>query len=171
MKNKIVRLTAKALLSVSMIGGLFLLNSCGNSSEPKAGETTAPPKSMIADAPKDDGQGLGKFKNVALASLDSKLAAQGKSVFEAKCTACHNPTEVKKVGPGLKGVTERRSGAWIMNMISNPAEMTQKDPTAKDLLGQHLVQMTFQDVSDEQVRQLLEFLRENDKTGSAQAAK
>jgi mono/diheme cytochrome c family protein len=147
------------------------LQGCGNN-EKAATDDGAKPQSMIPDKPKDDGQGIGKFKEITLAALDEKIAAQGKTVFESKCSACHNPTDVKKVGPGLLGVTDRRKPAWILNMITNPQEMTQKDPTAKDLLAQHLTQMTFQDVSDDQAKQLLEYLRMNDKqNGTAQAKK
>lgn len=144
--------------------------SCGNN-EKKNEESSEAPQSMVTEEPKDDGQGIGKFKNITLAALDEKLAEQGKTVFEAKCSACHNNTDVKKVGPGLKGVTERRQPAWILNMITNPAEMTQKDPTAKDLLATHLTQMTFQDVSDDQAKQILEYFRENDHESKEEAKK
>lgn len=158
------------LLSLATVAVLFFINSCGNN-EKKNEESSEAPQSMVQDAPKDDGQGIGKFKNITLAALDAKLAEQGKVVFEAKCSACHNPTDVKKVGPGLKGVTTRRQPAWILNMITNPVEMTQKDPTAKDLLATHLTQMTFQDVNDDQVKQILEYLRQNDAGGAEQAKK
>lgn len=158
MKNRIVSIAAFLAL-VSLIG-------CGNNEEKKNDDVNAP-QSMVQDEPKDNGQGIGKFKNVTLASLDEKIAAQGKTVFEAKCSACHKATEQKVVGPGLKGVTTRRQAAWILNMITNPAEMTQKDPTAKDLLAEHLTQMTFQDVTDEQARQILEYFRLNDNGAAA----
>ena len=158
------------ILTIASATALIFMTSCGNN-EKKTDESTETPQSMVQDAPKDDGQGIGKFKNITLTALDEKLAEQGKVVFEAKCSACHNSTDVKKVGPGLKGVTERRQPAWILNMITNPVEMTQKDPTAKDLLATHLTQMTFQDVSDDQAKQILEYLRQNDASGAEQAKK
>lgn len=154
----------KNLLSLATLAALLFTNSCGNN-EKKTDESTEAPQSMVQDAPKDDGQGIGKFKNITLAAIDEKLAEQGKAVFEAKCYACHRTTDQKIVGPGLKGVTSKQSPAWILNMITNPVEMTQKDPTAKALLAEHLTQMTFQDVSDDQAKQLLEFLRQNDAGG------
>ncbi|WP_295666667.1 cytochrome c [uncultured Mucilaginibacter sp.] len=169
MKKLPMHFTLKPLLAGFFLTALFALSSCGNK-ETANTESTEAPKSMIADAPKDDGPGLGRFKNITLAAMDKKVAVEGHTIFESKCSACHNPTEVKKVGPGLKGVTQRRQPAWILNMITNPAEMTQKDPTAKDLLAQHLTQMTFQDVSDEQAKKILEFLRDND-AGGAEVAK
>ncbi|MFN8322325.1 MAG: cytochrome c [Chitinophagales bacterium] len=154
-----------ALLSI------LFISSCGSNEQKTGDESTAAPQSMVQDTPTDDGQGVGKFKDVTLAALDTKLAEQGKTVFETKCTACHKTTDQKIVGPGLKGVTTRRQAAWILNMITNPVEMTQKDPTAKDLLAEHLTQMTFQDVSDDQAKQILEYLRQNDAGGTEEAKK
>jgi hypothetical protein len=159
------------IFSLATIAALFLLASCGNNDKKTETESTEAPKSMIADAPKDDGQGVGKYRNITLAAIDDKIADQGKIIFTSKCSACHKPTDKKVVGPGLKGVTQRRQAAWILNMITNPLEMTKTDPTAKDLLATHLTQMTFQDVSDEQAKQILEFLRKNDEGGTEQAKK
>jgi mono/diheme cytochrome c family protein len=148
------------------------MNSCGNGDTKNENESTeAAPQSMIKDTPKDDGQGVGKFKDVTLAVLDSKVATEGKNIFDSKCAACHKTTDQKVVGPGLKGVTTRRQPAWILNMMTNPIEMTQKDPTAKALLAEHLTQMTFQDVSDEQAKQILEYLRQNDAGETTAEAK
>ncbi len=168
------KLLNRALFAVFLAAAasmlLFSLNSCGGSKE-QEDQTSEAPKSMIEEPKADDGQGVGKFKNVTLSAIDQKLAENGKSVFEAKCSACHNSTDVKKVGPGLAGVTQRRQPAWILNMITNPQEMTQKDPTAKKLLEEHLTQMTFQDVSDEQAKEVLEYFRQNDAGATQQAKK
>jgi hypothetical protein len=69
----------------------------------------------------------------------------------------------RKVGPALKDVTNRRKPEWIMNMIMNPAEMTQKDPTAKSLLGEYMTQMANQNVDEKGARAILEYFRTNDK--------
>ena len=158
MRNKI--------LSLATLAALFFLGSCGNNQQKSETDSTDTTSSAAQEAPKDDGQGVGKFKNINLAPVDPKMAAVGKTVFEAKCTACHRVTNQKIVGPGLKGVTLKQSPAWIMNMITNPQEMTQKDPTAKALLATHLTQMTFQDVSDDQAKEILEYLRQNDAGGA-----
>ncbi|MFN8287978.1 MAG: cytochrome c [Chitinophagales bacterium] len=169
--EKLLNRTLFALFVAAAAGILvFSLSSCGGESKEQTAQTGDAPQSMVEEPKADDGQGIGKFKNITLAAIDAKVAESGKSVFEAKCSACHNSTDVKKVGPGLFGVTQRRQPAWILNMITNPQEMTQKDPTAKKLLEEHLTQMTFQDVSDEQAKQILEYFRQNDEAG-AQAKK
>ncbi|WP_242928823.1 c-type cytochrome [Pontibacter vulgaris] len=112
----------------------------------------------------DEGKGVGPVTTVEVGeNIDEALAGTGKTLFEGKCSACHQLSDQKVVGPGLAGVTERRKPEWIMNMIINPEEMTKQDPTAKKLLAEHLTQMTNQNVNEQDARALLEFLRKNDK--------
>lgn len=111
----------------------------------------------------DNGMGIGPVKSLEVGTgIDQALATNGKAIFEGKCSACHQLSDQKIVGPGLAGVTDRRKPEWIMNMILNPEEMTKKDPEAKKLLGEHLTQMTNQNISEPDARALLEFLRQND---------
>jgi cytochrome c5 len=160
MKNSIFKLITGSILAT----GIALIASCSG------GETTntsgTAPESMINKPAADNGEGIGKFHNVNLAAFDASLAASGRGVFETKCSACHKTTEQKIVGPGLKGVTQRRKPAWILNMITNPEEMTKKDPQAMKLLEEHLTQMTFQNVSDDEAIAILEYMREIDGEGS-----
>ena len=116
-----------------------------------------------AAAPQAD-KGIGPVQNVTVGALDPQLAAHGKELFQSKCSACHK-VEEKYVGPALKGVTQRRTPEWIMNMILNPQEMTEKNPVAKDLLATHFTQMTFQNVTQDDARAILEFFRQNDSQG------
>lgn len=120
---------------------------------------TAPSIGQAEDA--TQGPGVGPIKTVDLKALDPALAAKGKEVFSTKCAACHKLGE-RYVGPDLAGVTKRRSPAWIMNMILNPQEMTQKDPIAQELYGEFLIQMTFQNVSEGDSRAILEYFRQHD---------
>ncbi len=103
-------------------------------------------------------EGIGPVKGLKLESFNKELATKGRTFFVGKCSACHK-IEERYVGPALKGVTERRSPSWIMNMILNPAEMVQKDPTALSLLEEFLVPMTFQNVSQDEARAILEYFR------------
>lgn len=106
-------------------------------------------------------KGIGPVKSVTLGTLDQSMADRGKKQFEAKCSACHK-FEEKVVGPALQDVTLRRTPEWIMNMILNPIEMTQKDPIGQELLGEHLTQMTFQNIKEEEAREILEYFRKMD---------
>ena len=132
--------------------------------------------SLIAGCSKKEGEapagsaqvdkGVGPVSSVTLGTLDTQKAAAGQQLFQAKCSACHKLDE-KYVGPALKGVTQRRAPEWIMNMILNPQEMTEKNPTAKELLATHFTQMPFQNVTQDEARSILEYFRQNDSQGGA----
>lgn len=155
---------------------LALMAACcgcsGNSSNSNSGNQpvangSSDSSSSAAAAPavdvnaKSDSKGVGKYTDVRLRTLNKTMADSGEAVFESKCTVCHKPTEEKLIGPGLKGVTLIRTPEWIMNMITDPSDMTQSDPVAEALLDQYHTQMVVQ-VSDEEARNILEFLRKND---------
>lgn len=140
------------LYTVAMVAMVVLVGTLGACSGKKQEPTAVNPK---------EDKGIGPVQSVSLAALDPQLAAKGQQLFQAKCSACHK-IEEKYVGPALKGVTQRRTPEWIMNMILNPEEMTAKDPIAKDLLATHFTQMTFQNVSQEDVRSILEYFRQTD---------
>ncbi len=106
--------------------------------------------------------GIGPIKELKLGPIDQSLVKKGKEIFESKCAACHKFDE-KYVGPPLRGVTKRRKPEWIMNIILNPSEMIQKDPIAKELLAEYLTPMPFQNVSEEDARAILEYLRSVDE--------
>jgi mono/diheme cytochrome c family protein len=106
--------------------------------------------------------GIGPVKSeMKLAAIDKSIAVKGKGIFETKCLSCHK-FDQKLVGPPLQGVTKRRKPEWIMNMILNPLQMTQENPTAKELFATYLIQMTFQDVSQDDARAILEYFRSVD---------
>lgn len=94
--------------------------------------------------------------------LDQSMVTSGKATYELKCQSCHRLTEDRLVGPGWKGVTQRRQPAWIMNMITNVEMMLEKDAEAQKLLELCMVRMPNQDLSKDQARQVLEFMRSND---------
>lgn len=120
-----------------------------------------------ADAMKN--KGIGPVKEVKLGPLNDQLAKQGESLFDEKCTACHKVGE-RYVGPAIAGVTKRRTPEWIMNMMLNPSEMVKEDPIAKGLLAQHNVAMTFQNITQEDSRAILEFFRTIDAKAPAGGA-
>jgi hypothetical protein len=49
-----------------------------------------------------------------------------------------------------------------MNMMLNPEQMTKENPTAKQLFAQYLTQMTFQNVTQDDARAILEYFRSLD---------
>lgn len=147
-----------------LLFAMILFQGC-SSNAPESKDANSDSGNMMKDAEemKDDGKGIGPIKSVDIpASIDASLADNGQKLFEAKCTACHKFSADKYVGPGLLGVTKRRKAEWIMNMMLNPTEMTQKDPTAKELLATHLTQMTNQNVTEADARGIYEYFRKMD---------
>ncbi|MEO6722223.1 MAG: c-type cytochrome [Ferruginibacter sp.] len=111
----------------------------------------------------DPNRGEGKFKDVKLADkLDASMAAKGEKIADLKCTSCHKLTDEKLVGPGWKDVTSRHKPEWIMNFVTNTDAMIDKDPKAQAMLEICMVRMPNQNLSDDDARSLLEFMRKND---------
>lgn len=94
--------------------------------------------------------------------LNAEWVAAGKSTYELKCQSCHKLTDEKLVGPGWKGVTQRRQPYWILNMVTHTDMMLEQDPEAQKLLEQCLVRMPNQNMTLDEARKVLEFMRSND---------
>jgi hypothetical protein len=105
-------------------------------------------------------KGIGPIKSITLENkIDKKMGQQGADTFRKLCTACHK-TDKKFIGPPVQGILERRTPEWIMNMMLNPVEMTQKDPIAKDLLIEfNGAPMPSQSLTEEDARAILEYFR------------
>jgi len=91
-------------------------------------------------------------------SIDQSMVDRGKAIFDSKCMSCHKFGD-RYVGPDLAQIIDMRSGAYIMNMILNPAEMIQKHPEARAKLAEYMTPMPFQNVSEDEARDILEYLR------------
>lgn len=119
-------------------------------------ETKAPPKPQLqgeepAAAAAPEAVGPDGPASIKVDALTVSTAAadieKGKGVFTAKgCPACHKTDDTKLVGPGLKGVTARRTTTWIQKMVLNPDVMVKEDPVAKQLLATHFTPMPNQGV-------------------------
>ncbi|MEQ1564563.1 MAG: cytochrome c [Myxococcota bacterium] len=136
---------------------LAALIGCGSSesapSPAPAPAAPAPPPAEVSvgpDGPAD--------LTVPAFTVDPASADQGKAVFDAKgCGACHQFGS-KLVGPDLSGIGERRSHQWIARMIRHPSVMVKKDPVAKQLFRETMVEMTDQGVADAELGPLISFL-------------
>lgn len=145
-----------------------LLYSCSGGGDKPNSETTTSteqPKSMIEKPTSyDPKRGEGKFtaENVTIGALDAAMVTKGEGITGTKCASCHKLTDEKLVGPGWKGVTERRTPHWIMNFITNPDPMIDKDPAVQAQLELCLVRMPNQSLNDDDARNIVEFMRKND---------
>lgn len=109
------------------------------------------------------GKGTGPINNIVLPdAIDNSKAEEGKKLFEQKCVTCHEWSDIRRIGPGLEGVTKRRTPEWIMNQMLNPSGMTKTDSLAKELLLIYQTQMTDMDLSESDARNILEYFRRLD---------
>ncbi len=139
--------------------------SCGGNTEQKEDTVTDTAPSVveeIVDKPtnsKED-KGIGPVTSITLdEAINQEMADAGKELYNQMCSACHK-VDVKFIGPSQKGVLERRSPEWVMNMILNPQEMLEKNETAKALLAEYNnVPMTDMGLSEEQARSIIEYFR------------
>jgi hypothetical protein len=155
----------KVLIAAACATIIGLLFSCGGGDKSTSGGTDQAPKSMLQKPAEYDpkrGEGKHNESNVTVGALDAAMATKGEAVSGTKCTSCHKLTEEKLVGPGWKGVTQRRTPYWIMNFISNPDPMIDKDPAVQAQLELCLVRMPNQSLTDDDARNILEFMRKND---------
>lgn len=156
----------KTILIVAALATSALIYSCGGGNEQKsvAEETPNPqPEAAAPAANANDTKGIGKFTAVELTHpLDEKMVTAGKGIYDVKCGSCHKLTDEKLVGPGWKGVTDRRAPEWIMNFVTNTDEMLDKDANAKAMMEVCMVRMPNQNLKDDEAREILEFMRKND---------
>ena len=134
-----------------------------DSSSPESNTSTGTTGEESSDVAKyDPKRGEGKFHDVKLGPLDESKAKLGSALFQVKCAPCHKLTDERLVGPGWAGVTERNSPEWIMNFITNPDAMIDVDPKLQTQLEICLVRMPNQSLSDDDARNLVEYMRQND---------
>ncbi len=122
--------------------------------EPVASEVPASQRITLED------KGVGQITEITLdPEIDMAMAAAGEAIFKTNCTACHK-LDKRFIGPSPKGILERRSPEWIMNMILDPKLMTEQDRCAKDLLVEfNGAAMANQNLTVEETRSILEYFR------------
>lgn len=152
----------------TLVLSLSVLTACGSNEGKKKGfeykrTQKEAPKVVVetGKVPVDlSNTGIGPMTSLSFEdAVDEAMSEKGAAAFKQKCTACHY-TDKKLIGPAMKGIYERRNPAWVMNMLLNPTEMLQKDPIAKTLLKEYNnIQMLNQNLSQEEARAIVEYLR------------
>jgi mono/diheme cytochrome c family protein len=152
-------MSIRSLIPLSLL--VVTLGACGGErapggeAQPPAGG--APPAAELT--PFQQEHGIGPVTEVVtLGAFDHELAEDGQELFATKCSACHKLGE-RYVGPALGDVLTRRTPTYVLNMILNPEEMYQKHPVAKGLLAEYLSYMPNQQLTQEQARAVVEYLR------------
>ncbi|MCC5918044.1 MAG: c-type cytochrome [Cryomorphaceae bacterium] len=73
---------------------------------------------------------ISKLKEKAFACCEHEL--DGKMLFMKNCSSCHEPTHIKKIGPGLAGATSKHELAWLIAFTQSSRKLIyeEKDPDA-----------------------------------------
>ncbi|MTI40449.1 c-type cytochrome [Fulvivirga lutimaris] len=157
MKNSIIKISIVFLVAFTL--------ACGGGEKTKLPPAKHASESSTLASPEDamknwkENKGIGPVSSVTLTEVDQEMVDAGKIIFEEKCSACHKPDK-KFIGPAPKGILERRTPEWVMNMILNPEEMTTKDAIAKQLLIEaNGSPMANQNLTEDDARKVLEYFR------------
>lgn len=99
---------------------------------------------------------------------DAALSSAGESLFKNNCASCHALDEVV-VGPALRGMTERRSEAWLISWIRNSAKMVQSgDKQAVAIFNEYQKQqMPSFAFSDDEIKSILTYVKTAPAGGTA----
>lgn len=109
-------------------------------------------------------------KETAVTSTNAQVAVvkeltdeqkHGQEVFTNNCASCHNITDEVAVGPGLKGITQRRPVEWIVTWVKNPQKVIASgDKYAVDLYNKfNKTQMTaFPNLKEEDIKAILSYI-------------
>lgn len=103
---------------------------------------------------------------VTLISFQSN-AESSKDFFKTNCSTCHSTGDKTVLGPGLKGLSERRSEEWIMKWVRNSTELIESgDKDAVQLFADfNKIPMASFDLSDEELKALIAYI---DEAGAAE---
>jgi len=104
--------------------------------------------------------GFGLLLAAARPARAAADAAEAKKIFNQRCTACHTYGKGVKVGPDLKGVTERRQRPWILKFVRSSQTVIQGgDPIAKGLFAEFKQQRMpdWTDLSEAQINAIMDW--------------
>lgn len=152
-----------SLFTIAAIMTTFLFyTACTDSNKNTDEESPAREQEQPKDQVENHGTEIKPGEITLTTPLNPEWVTAGKNTYDLKCQSCHKLTDERLVGPGWAGVTKRREPHWIMNMITNVDMMLETDPEAQKLLEQCLVRMPNQNLSKDEARHVIEFMRHND---------
>ena len=139
-----------------LVASVLPLSGCGDGHANNETANTVPKKS-----PLDNGPRAGD------SPVAAALATKGEATFKSRgCMACHAYGK-RLTGPDLKGVTRRRTAAWMEAQILHPERMIREDPIARELFAKYSLQMSNQGLVPEEARAIIEYLKKLDAEAEA----
>ena len=105
------------------------------------------------------------FAFISFSASQAQDVAKGETIFKKKCKGCHRLSDGVKNGPGLLGVTKRRSDEWLHKWLEDPKAMIASgDPVAVEMKKKYKKTMRKQKVmqSEQNRKDIIAFLKKND---------
>jgi mono/diheme cytochrome c family protein len=130
------------ILSLALALHFSFTSSAQNTSAPAAPASAAPASAAAAPAAAGKGD-----------------PAQGKTLFNANCAACHK-LDSKATGPALRNVSERHEMAWIYKWVHNSSEVIKSgDAAAVKLFNEnnHSVMTPFPQLSTTDIDNIIAY--------------
>ncbi len=99
------------------------------------------------------------FHQVALAAPPAVSPEEGQVLFSQRCVSCHTVGAGVKIGPDLKGVTERREEPWLTTQILAPSQHDETDPDVVANRKIYPTRMPDLRLTEQQVDDLIAYLK------------
>ena len=159
MANKNNSTFSNTIKGLTVVALTALMVACGGTATSDTNSSTSTTPAPAAPEATEPLAQLITADEVEMGPIDQGKVAKGKEIYDVKCQACHSLGTNRVVGPGWEGVVEQRKPEWIMNMIVHTDAMLESDEEAQKLLEECLVRMPNQNLTTDDARNVLEFMR------------
>lgn len=115
---------------------------------------------------------LAAFAFFAASTANAQDAKEGRTLFKAKCTACH-ALDTKVIGPALTGVSDRHPESFLLKWIPNSQGLVKSgNPAAVKLYEENgkIAMTSFPELDDAKVKDILAYIKQGEPKPAAGAA-
>jgi cytochrome c551/c552 len=105
---------------------------------------------------------------ITLTALATPPSEEGKTIFSARCAACHNVNKMV-VGPALAGIDQRRPIDWIVKFVhSSQTVVKSGDPYAVDLFNKFnkIAMPDHPDLTEGNIKSIVEYIKTEAKAAT-----
>lgn len=91
----------------------------------------------------------------------SSAQTSGEDIFKQNCVVCHRTDDQKMVGPGLKGINEKRSEEWLISWVRNSQNLIDSgDPDAIAIYEEYnkTLMLPYEMYSDDEIKSVLAYI-------------
>ncbi|HYG37449.1 MAG TPA: cytochrome c oxidase subunit II [Cytophagales bacterium] len=123
-------------------------------------EEAAAPSSETA-VPADSSDSSSESVKTAAPATVKVDIKEGQKLFNTTCMACHQISDQRLVGPGLKNVDQKRSHDWLIKFIRNSQALIESgDKQAVEIYKEfNKMPMPSHDYTDEQISSIIAYIK------------